>query len=409
MIERKTVYIVGIGMDGRNTLTSEAMMAIRSAECVIGATRMLESVGLGEDVWTVATYDKEEIFNTIIETDANVFAVLMSGDTGFYSGAKGLIELIGCENDDIELKVIPGIATPVYFSSRIKIPWQDMKLLSAHGMDINVISNISRNKYTFMLLGGKISVSQIALKLIKYNMNNIKIYLGENLGQSNEKISSGTALEFMDYEEEKLTAIVIENTMFTRKPTAMVGLVDEEFIRGEVPMTKSEVRAIIASKLKIKKDDVCWDIGCGTGSVTVEMALSAYDGKVIAIDKNEEAIELTEKNTKKFKVDNVETYQGSIYDIFANNASVMKKPDKVFIGGGSEDIMLVIKKAYELNSEVNICFTAVSLETVAMGLEIFSMIGKEPDIKQISVVSTKKIGSHTMLSAANPIYIFSTK
>ena len=122
-------------------------------------------------------------------------------------------------------------------------------------------------------------------------MGNVMLHVGENLSYDNEKIFAKTASELTDYEGDPLAVIcaVNENAQ-TRLETH--GIKDEEFIRGKAPMTKEEVRTVSLFKLCLTEDSVCYDVGAGTGSLSIEMALRAHQGKVWAVEKKEDAVEL---------------------------------------------------------------------------------------------------------------------
>ena len=249
-------------------------------------------------------------------------------------------------------------------------------------------------------MGGDTTPAEICKRLCDYGRENIAVYIGENLGYDNEKIYCGIASDFTDTRCEKLCVMVTENPY--SEQSVPFGISDNEFIRGNVPMTKSEIRGTVISKLNISRKDVCWDIGCGTGSVSVEMALQCYNGRVYAVDKNEEAVELTRQNAYKFGCDNIEIISTAAPEILSD----LPAPDKVFIGGSCGKIREILNVIYEKNSKAEIVITAVSLETLNESVTAFSVFGIDsPEIVQLAVTRTKKIGNHTMLSAENPIFI----
>lgn len=168
-------------------------------------------------------------------------------------------------------------------------------------------------------------------------------------------------------------------------------------------MTKSAVRGNIVSSLEIASDSVCWDIGCGTGSVTIEMAFHCPNGMVYGFDKNSEAIGLTMENARRFGCDNIKAAEGICPDILQDAPA----PDKVFIGGSSGNMGDIFKCIHEKNPHADIVVSAVSLETLRQAQDAFE--GGEYDIIQLAVTETRKIGSHTMLNAQNPIFILKGK
>ena len=150
-------------------------------------------------------------------------------------------------------------------------------------------------------------------------------------------------------------------------------------------MTKSEVRAVSISKLEIKYDDICYDIGAGTGSVSVEMALLCGKGKVYAIEKKAEAAELIKQNALKFHADNIEIICA----------------DKVFIGGSSGNLYEIIEKCDCKKVVVN----AITLETLSLAQESFEKLGYEYAVTQICASRGRKVGGYNMMTAQNPVFI----
>lgn len=389
------IYIIGIGMDGHKTLTPEAKTAVEKADVLVGAKRMTEPFSY-LDKECFISWKSGEIADFLRAKTFDTAAVLMSGDCGFFSGAEKLIDVLS----DYETEIISGISSPIYFCSKIKKPWEDMRFISLHGADGNIIRSVCKNEYCFFLLGGAVTPAAICKKLCDYGRENMGVYIGENLGYDSEKIYSGTAIDFADTECDNLCVMITENPDFERG--IPVGISDNEFIRGSVPMTKSEVRCAVVSKLNVVRDSVCWDIGCGTGSVSVEMALQCFDGKVYAVDKNAGAVSLTKENAYKFGCDNIEIISGTAPGILRE----LPVPDKVFVGGSSGKIRDILNVVYGKNSKADVVVTAVSIETLNEAVCAFKSFGiAEPEIAQLAVTRTKRIGSHTMLTAENPVFI----
>lgn len=391
----KQVYIIGIGMDGRETLTQQARSAVESAECLIGASRMLEPFSeLSKPCFT--SWNSAEISEYILNSKHDIFAVLMSGDCGFYSGAEGLLKALP---DCVQAEIICGISSPVYFCGKLKIPWQNIPTVNLHGETANIARNAAMYRYCFFLLGGKMGAREVCQRLCEYGLGNVTVHIGERLGYPQERIISGTAENFKDVETDRLSVLLTENT--APKSHIRTGIPDEEFIREKVPMTKSEVRALVISKLGISPSDIVWDIGCGTGSVSIEMALQCYKGSVYSIDVKPEAAELTRQNSVKFICDNISVHSGSAPE----NTHDFPNPDKVFIGGSGGNINGIVSAVLNKNPAAVMVITAVSLETLHEAIEALSQYEIAAEVTQISVTRTRKLGSHTMLAAENPVFI----
>ena len=388
------IYIVGIGMDGEETLTAEAKKAIENADVLIGAKRMTEPfTALGKSVFE--SWKSDNICEYISRGEFSTAAIIMSGDCGFFSGAEALIRKLS----GYDTEIIPGISTPVYLCAKLGIPWQEMRFVSMHGTDASIALNVRRSAKCFFLLGGNVTPADICKRLCEYGLSDVIVHIGVRLAYSDERIINGRASELTDVDCDKLCAVITENPNCVNR--ICTGIPDSEFERGNVPMTKSEIRAVLASKLNVCYNDIVWDIGCGTGSVSVECALAAYDGTVFAVDKNDEAIALTEQNARKFGCDNIRVMHGSAPDVLND----LPRPDKVFIGGACGNISAIIDTALEGDHFPKIVITAVTIETLNEAVTALERHALLPVISQVSAVRYRKIGTHTMPDTQNPIFI----
>ena len=387
----KEINIIGMGMSEK-TLTHEALELINEADILIGAKRLInEFAHLNKPSHNA--YLSNDILEIVEKTDAQKIAILVSGDVGFYSAAEKLVDVL----KEYEPNLISGISSVSYFFAKCSLPWKNANLISCHGIDTNIVSSVRRNEYTFALTGK--NIPELQKELVKYGFGDLKVWVGENLGSDEESIQETKVSQLGGREYSSLTVLIIENPDFDSR--IRTGIDDEEFIRGKVPMTKSEVRAVCLSKLSLSPDDIAYDIGCGTGSVTIEMAFSAYDGKIYAFDKNEEAISLLEQNCQKFHLDNVEAICGLAPECLEG----LPVPDVAFIGGSSGNMDEIVKYLYGLNSHMRFVITAISLENAMAALDSLKSVGIDGDIVQVAVSKGKKIADLHMLMAQNPIFI----
>jgi precorrin-6Y C5,15-methyltransferase (decarboxylating) len=389
----KEINIIGMGMSEK-TLTAEALALINDADILIGAKRLINEFSeLNKPSYNA--YLSNDILEIIENTDAEKIAILVSGDVGFYSAAEKLTETL----KDYSPNLIAGISSVSYFFAKCSLPWKDANLISCHGLDTNIVSSVRRNRFTFALTGK--NIPELQKELVKYGFGDLKVWIGENLGSDEESIQESIISDLEGKEFSSLTVLIIENPDFDSR--IRTGIPDEEFIRGKVPMTKSEVRAVCLSKLALSPTDIAYDIGCGTGSVTIEMAFSAYDGKVYAFDKNEEAIALLEQNCQKFHLDNVEALCGLAPECLKD----LPVPDVAFIGGSSGNMDEIVRYLYGINDKIRFVITAVTIETAMAGLDSLKNIGINGDIVQVAVSKGRQIGDLHMLMAQNPIFIIS--
>lgn len=392
------ISLVGIGMGAEKTLTLEGKKALNEAELLIGAKRMTEAVQKPGQM-VLHEYRSEKIVEYIREHPKyRTVAIALSGDVGFYSGAKKLIDQL-----DGNVEVICGISSVVYFMSKIGLSWDDAKIVSAHGRNCNLISLIRHNPKVFSILGTEDGVAVLASRLVYYGMGDVTLYVGENLSYENEKIFHDKAANLTEYRGDALSVVTACNEKATPM-SAVHGISDGEFLRGKAPMTKEEVRTVSLSKLRLSEDSVCYDVGAGTGSVSVEMALRAWMGQVYAIEKKEDALALLKENKKKFAVDNLAIIPG----VAPEAMTELPAPTHAFIGGSSGNMQDIIKLLLEKNPKVRIVINCITLETVTEAMNAIRDFGLEDvDIVQLAAARSKSIGRYHMMMGENPIYIIS--
>ena len=396
------VVLLGIGMGSKETLTIQGNEAVEQADLIIGARRMADAVALpGQDVFY--EYRSAEIAEYIKKhPEYEKVVIALSGDVGFYSGAKGLLKAL-----DGNAEIICGISSVVYFMSKIGLSWDDAKIVSAHGRVCNLVSLIRTNQKVFAILGTSDGTAHLAQKLTDYGMGEVQLYVGENLSYEDEKIFVKQARELTDYRGDALSVICAWNPDAKTALTTH-GLPDDAFTRGKAPMTKTEVRTVSLAKLCLKEDSVCYDIGAGTGSVSVEMGLRASQGSVYSIEKKEDALVLLEENKKKFALDHMRIIAGTAPEAMEE----LPAPTPAFIGGSSGNMKEIVELLLEKNPQVRMVINCITLETVGETLSCIKEMQTErsewkweSEVVQLGVSRSKEIGRYHMMMGENPIYI----
>ena len=185
------------------------------------------------------------------------------------------------------------------------------------------------------------------------------------------------------------------------------GIPDENFERIErVPITKEEVRTIQISKARLKPGQIIYDIGCGSGSISVEAALQIESsGKVLAIDFDENAIELTKKNAEKFQISNIITIFGNAKEKILD----LEEADAIFIGGTGGDTKEIVELSQnKLKTGGRIVIGTILIETLSSVLQILEKLQFESiDITQVTIAKSRKTTTGTMMLARNPVTIIS--
>lgn len=398
--EKKIVNLVSAGPGKKELLNFEAVKAVENSSLVIGSKRVLECFDL-EDKKIEYAINSEKIKDIIYKNTDEIISVIFSGDIGFYSGAKNLVSLLNEENYCINK--ISGISSYVYFLDKTNKIHNDVLFLSMHGRNINFVDAIKTNYKTLILLGDENDVSKICTELVKNNMSNADVFIGENLSYDDEKITVGKAEDFINYKNNKLSIIYIENPNAVSRIYSF-GLNDDSFERNSVPMTKSEVRAVSMSKLMLSENSVVYDVGSGTGSVSIECALMANKGQVFSVDKNESAIECLNNNISKFGVSNINVIKGEAPECLKS----LPIPTHCFIGGSCGKLLEIIKTVLEKNAKTRFVINAISLETVLEAKKAALSLGCDDlEIVNVSVSRAKNAGDLSLMMGLNPVFIIS--
>ena len=407
------VSLVGIGTGAERTFTIEAREICKEADLLIGAGRMLQvakkvvgEAGRNHKAEFYKEYRADQIVDYLKNhPEYQSVAVVLSGDPGFYSGAKKLKEslLDGRLSDrEVSVEVIPGISSVVALSAKLGVSWEDAVFTSVHGRGANLVSIVRQHPKVFVLAGSAENIRNMGENFLTYGYGNLKVSIGVNLSYENEEILQITMQECTEYEKDALAVVYIENP--EAEVAVMGGIPDVLFLRGEVPMTKEEVRTISLSKMHLKKDSIVYDIGAGTGSVSVEAARLADVGQVYAVETKEEAVELIRENARKFGTDNLTVVLGMAPEALEE----LPAPDVVFIGGSKGYLKEIMNVIVKKNPKARVVLNAITLETVMEALECLkSRKYLEDEIVQVQISKARKIGSYHMMTGQNPVYVIS--
>lgn len=390
------VTLIGLGCGRREMMTAEALEALSRADVVIGAKRLLESVPENYGKIRAAAFMPQDIMKILLRYQEDA-AVVYSGDTGFYSGTRGLLPLL--KKEGISYRILPGISSVQLFSARLGRTWQDWNLFSAHGTACDPVAAVMQGKPSFFLTGGELTPDKLLGILCEAGLQDLPVTIGENLSYENEKITEGTAGELVQQTYAPLSVMLAEPV--PQAPCLIPGIPDDCFIRGDVPMTKREVRASILSHLAVRPGETVWDIGAGTGSVSIELSQATGGGHVYAVECMERACDLILANRKKFGAFNLHVETGKAEDVIGN----LPKPDAVFIGGSRGQMESIVRGALQKNPGVRICISAIAVETLGNAAAILAQAGMKTQIIQISVSESRQAGRLHLMMAENPIFL----
>lgn len=384
-----TITLIGCGC---GSLTEEARAVLDRAELVIASARLLKEYGDGKPQIEAVT--ASAIMEAINAADGETACILFSGDSGFYSGARVLLPQL----DRHDVRLLPGISSIQAFAARLKRPWQDWLLCSAHGTECDAVHAVCRGRPVFFLTGGKLSPAALCRDLTDAGLGFLKASVGEGLGTAEERMTEGTAAELAGKDFSSLSVLLTEPA--PRPVCRTPGLPDAAFLRTEkVPMTKQEVRAAILAKLAVSPEDVCWDIGTGTGSVAVELAL--HSRAVYSVEREDAALAAAEQNRRKLGAWNLRLVKGEA------PAALLKlpKPDAVFVGGSGGKLREILETIHAANPAARICVSAISIESLHNAYTVLRELDYESEATQLCVSRSKPAGGLTLMLAQNPAWL----
>ncbi|MDO4383038.1 MAG: precorrin-6A reductase, partial [Eubacteriales bacterium] len=399
------IALLGIGMNGVTQLTQESQGIIAEADYIFGAMRMIAPFTPKKAKFPY--YQAEKILEQIRviqeeRREAEEFepiriGILFSGDTGFYSGCRLLVPALR-EIPEAKVTVYPGISSVSALAARIQESWQDARILSTHGVPAaswipELLDAVRHNGKVFAITSGVEDLRKIGNLLCgEADVQDCGISAGFDLGSESEQILELLPEECQDVAVEGLCTVQIKNPHpMLRRLTP--GMADETFSRDKVPMTKEEVRILSLCQLHLREGAVAYDIGCGTGSVTAEIAALSPSIRVYGIEKKEGAADLTRRNISKMGLPNVTVVEGEAPECLPP----LPTPTHVFIGGSSGNLMDIMDYLMALNREIRVVLNAVSLETLAEIRELETRYGLELDVRQIQVSRSRKLGSHHLM------------
>ena len=441
------ITIAGIGPGNPECFTRELEEALKSADIIFGAASVIDAFRGASDLYgniskdeniliatpLISVYKGDEILNFLKENQKYVSPlVLYSGDVSLCSGAKKAAEVF--RNAGYEVRIISGISSVNLFAKKLGTGLEDVKILSAHGRKCNVRGHVERNEHT-IILPSNCEHAQELCNSLKHVAD--KIVVGYELGNPKEQVFSYWTI--MDHNEkdscvseedfltednfaQKLSSfdknksiqrctswselpgrcLIYAHNEKARAFAPASGLRDDEILRGNVPMTKEEIRALSMRKLALTRDAVLYDIGAGTGSVSLEAAILSPEIQVYSIEKNLDALELLQKNKEHFGADNMEIVSGRAPDALKE----LPAPTHVFVSGSGGNLKEILLAVFEKNENARIVINAVTAETFK---ETMSFIEEETgitsDVIQVFVSRYREVGKYHMADAINPVYI----
>ena len=396
----RRIYIVGISAG--TPLTDNAIAALDKSKIILASERLF-GILRQQDEFEKKYAHKCKVINPVMETlkalkaARSEVAVISSGDPLFYGIGKKIMDTLPKR----EIALYPALSSLQLAFARAGMTWHDAKCVSFHGPrvrewamdDLSLLSEMHQK--LAILTGAGNTPNLIATHLPK----KAEVWVMERLGHSDERVRKSTpaGIKRMKFKEPNI--MVVKNPP---SDSPVFGLNENEFIRTKNLITKDEVRAVAIHKLRLPHSGVLWDIGAGSGSVSIEAKRLSPGMKVYAIEQDAVRAGNIKKNALTLNA-------GEINVIMGKAPSVLKglpNPDRVFIGGSGPALSKVIKHASDRMSKGKIIVaTAITLESLEAATEAFNKAGASVEVTQVSISRKSRIGKAGYMKPLNPVFI----
>lgn len=406
------VLVVGMGT-GVADLSAAALRGIERAEVLFGGRRHLESFPehAGRRIPLGKSLDE-----SLAEIDAvsrhSRTVVLASGDPLFFGIGRRLIRFLGRDR----VRVIPGVTAVQALCARVGFPWDDVRVFSLHGRgegDSEWLSSVRCDASVALFTDQHRSPAWIARRLIEAGLDRCRMVIGENLGQETEAVREISPREAIEGRFAPLNLCMVLPAEAHRldaggpfdpdlEPVPVLGIEESLFVHEAGLITKLEVRAVALAKLQLRAGLVLWDIGAGSGSVSIEASRLAALKQVVAIERNVDRYRQLLENVRKLGGSPIEALSGDAAEKLGN----LPEPHRVFIGGSGGDLRGILEQvAAKLTPGGRVVQTAVTLETFEEGRSFWKGRGWKLDVVQLQVSRAVPIGRSRRLEALNPVFV----
>lgn len=396
----KKIYVIGAGVEGQEGFSGRALELVGRAGMLLGGERQLALFPdfAGEKV--VIDANLGEMVERLKKRD-RMAVVLASGDPLFFGVGRYLLRNLPEE----EFEFVPNVSSVQYAFAKIKEPWDDAVFISAHGRGLKgAVDRIVANDKAAVLTDEGNTPAAIASELIERGRDGYAAWVCENLGTAEEKIIETDVKGLLEIEAAPLNVLILikEYEAGGDEYVPTLGIPDEEFSTIKKLITKEEVRVVTLAKLKLRHDMTLWDIGAGSGSVSVEADHLLPNGRIFAVERNAQCIEFIKENLNKFNARHVTLVEGEAPACL----ETLPDPDRVFIGGSGGNLWDILEAVDgRLPAGGRVVLNAVTLDTLTAANEYFDNAGYQVEVTTINIARTRPLTDYKMFEAYNPVYI----
>ncbi len=409
MSRPRAITLIGIGDDGCGGLSSRAVGAVAAAQVLAGGERHLAFFPQYRGTRIVFKDGIAQALERIAEAaDEHNVCILASGDPMFFGVGALVIKRLGAEH----VAVIPHPSSMQWAFARAGLKWDDAAFISLHGRSREgFLTRIRTCGKVGVLTDPENSPARLAALMLERGESGWQAWVCENLAGPDERVRMFSVEELSSCTNiGPLNVLILARTDRSWKaPPAIPFLHEDEFAK-RMPkkglITKREVRLLSLAAMRIRPDSVVWDIGAGSGSISIEAAMLAPLGRVYAVEVDPEGVEICHENLRAHAIDNVRVIAGRAPEALSD----LETPDVVFVGGSKGSMDDIVDVALErLRPGGRLVVNAITLENSG---EVYSALRKHeivPEVTLLQISRAVPLARYLRFEALSPIQIFTAE
>jgi len=399
---QQKIFLVGAGIAGWEGFGSRALEVVDKSEVLIGHQRHLDIFPDFRGTKMVLG-GLSELLDFLKDTRKKV-TLLASGDPTFFGISRFLLRNLPKER----IEIFPNVTSMQYAFARIKEPWDDAIFVSAHGRGMHAaVDRIVSVEKACVLTDSINTPAAIAAELIERGAEGYEAWLCEDLGLETERFTRTDVRGLLGMEASALNILILIKTYEPNlEQYPLIGIADDEFLTSKKLITRQEVRAVTLAKLQLQDGLVMWDIGAGSGSVSIEASNLMPGGRIFALEHNPQCVSFIAENLKKFCARNVKLMDACAPD----GLEELPDPDRVFVGGAGgslEEIVDMVGR--RLKPDGLVVLNAVTLDTLSKSVEFLEDHGFQVEVTCVNISKTRKLTEFKLFEAQNPVFIITAR
>jgi precorrin-6Y C5,15-methyltransferase (decarboxylating) len=345
----------------------------------------------------------DELVERLRKRGDELIVILASGDPGFYGIAGTLARHFSSD----EMEIVPHVTSLQSAFARIGVAWSDAILTSAHARSLSeVVGWAKRVPKLGILTDGEHTPGRIAQTLIDAGLDDCRAVVVESVGLPEERLTDERLVNLPEMEFAPLNVLLLVRREGWRPKPVFAPRSDDDYAHRRGLITKGDVRALSLARLAIGETDVVWDIGAGSGAMSVEMAELAWRGQVLAIERDAENVGYIRQNVSHFGTLNVTVVEGQAPTALAG----LPEPAAVFVGGTGGEMRAILDHIdHAASPGCRVVVNVVTLENLSRCLDVIRTLGWTPQVTQANLAQGREIADMTRLSPLNPVFIVSTQ